>query len=95
MKQEDLKHETERVVTRFLPLVPKDKAVGKSDFEVVLNEILTCLNENTKIAIDAILPRQVRCAHIVPGWFFWALFGGVLCPGLKYNSAGGAAAPSR
>ena len=59
MKQENLKQEIERVVTKVLPLVPKGKAVEKKDFEVVLNKILTCLHENTKIAIDAIAQSGV------------------------------------
>ncbi len=58
MKQEDLKREVESVVTRVLPLVPKDKAVGKSEFQVILNEILTCLHENTKVSIDVLVVRQ-------------------------------------
>ena len=66
MKQEDLQHEIEHVVTRVLPLVPKDKVVGKSEFEVVLNEILTCLHENTKIGINAIAQKTSKVISDLP-----------------------------
>ncbi|HLJ97305.1 MAG TPA: hypothetical protein VKU02_29365 [Gemmataceae bacterium] len=66
MKQEDLMHEIEGVVTRVLPLVPKDKAIGKSDFQVVLNEILACLHENTKIGIDAIAQKTNKVISDMP-----------------------------
>src|SRR5947209_7571921 len=57
MKDKKLKQEIERVVTRMLPLVPKDRVVAKSDFEVVLKEILTFLQENRKIDMDAIAQK--------------------------------------
>jgi hypothetical protein len=66
MKQKDLKRVIERVVTRVLPLVPKDRAVGKGDFEAVLNEILTCLHENTKISIDAIAQKTGKVISDMP-----------------------------
>ena len=36
MKQEKLEQDIERAITRVLPLIPKDKAIEKSEFEVVL-----------------------------------------------------------
>ena len=66
MKEKELKPEIERVVTRVLPLVPKDKVVEKSDFEVVLMEILTCLHENTKVDIDAIAQKTSKVLSDLP-----------------------------
>ena len=66
MKQKDLMHEIERVVTKVLPHVPKGKAVEKKDFEVVLNKILACLHENTKIALDAIAQKTHKVISDLP-----------------------------
>ena len=66
MKQKDLMHEIERVVTRVRPLFPKDKVVGKSEFRVVLNEILTCLHENTKTSMDVLAQKTTKVISDLP-----------------------------
>jgi hypothetical protein len=66
MQQEKLKQEMERVITRVLPLVPTDKAIEKSAFQVVLNEILTCLHENTKTSLDAIAQKTSKVLRDMP-----------------------------
>jgi hypothetical protein len=66
MKQDKLKHELEQVVTRVLPLVPKDKTVEKSEFGVILSEILTCVHENTHIDIDVIARKTQKVLSDLP-----------------------------
>jgi hypothetical protein len=66
MKQGKLKIEIEQVITRILPLVPKDKAIEKSEFEVILNEILTCLHENTHIDINVIAQKTRKVLTDLP-----------------------------
>ena len=66
MKQEALQHEIENVVTRVLPLIPKDKAVEKSEFQAILNEILACVHENTKISMDAIAQKTTKVISDLP-----------------------------
>jgi hypothetical protein len=65
-KQAQLQQDMERVVTRVLPLVPKDKALGKSEFEVVLKEILTCLHENTQTSLDALAQKTSKVLRDLP-----------------------------
>jgi len=64
-----LQDEIDAVLTRVLPLVPKDKAIEKKQFEVILNEILTCLHENTKIDIDVIAQKTPKVITDVPNEF--------------------------
>jgi hypothetical protein len=52
--------------TRVLPLVSTDKPVEKSEFEVILNEILTCLHENTQIDIDVIAQKTRKVITDLP-----------------------------
>jgi hypothetical protein len=66
MKPKAVKRDMERVVRRVLPLVPKHKAIEKSEFEVVLDEILTCLHENTKIGIDVIAQKTTKVLSDLP-----------------------------
>jgi hypothetical protein len=66
MKQNKLQGEIDRVVRRVLPLVPKDKAIEKKEFEAILNEILTCLHENTKIDIDVIAEKTRKVITDLP-----------------------------
>jgi hypothetical protein len=66
MKQDKRKDEIDRVVRRVLPLVPKDKAIEKSDFKVVLDEILTCLHENTQLDIDVIAEKTRKVIGDMP-----------------------------
>ena len=66
MKEEKLEQDIERAITRVLPLVPKDKAIQKSEFEVVLHEILTCLHENTKMSLDAIAEKTSKVIRDLP-----------------------------
>src|SRR5262249_12709130 len=66
MRQGELKDEIERVVRRVLPLVPKDKAVEKSEFKVILNEILTCLHESTQIDINTIAQKTRKVLGDLP-----------------------------
>jgi hypothetical protein len=47
MKREGKSRELHRVVKRVLPLVPTERAVGKSDFEAINREILVCVQEKT------------------------------------------------
>jgi len=69
MKQEDLQHDIERVVTRVLPLVPKGKAIEKSEFQAILNELLVCLHENTKLGIDSIAQKTNKVISDLPNEF--------------------------
>ena len=59
MSDKELRQEIERVVTRVLPLVPMDKVAEKSEFEVVLSEILRCLQGIGKSAASAQKTRKV------------------------------------
>jgi hypothetical protein len=66
MNQKAVLRDMERVVKRVLPLVPKHKAIEKSEFQVILNEILTCLHENTKIGIDSIAQKTTKVLSDLP-----------------------------
>jgi hypothetical protein len=66
MKQDKLQDDIDRVVRRVRPLVPKDKAVQKSEFKVLLDEILTCLNEDTQIDIDVIAQKTPKVITDLP-----------------------------
>jgi hypothetical protein len=66
MKRQQFERETERVITRVLPLVPKDKAVEKGEFEAILNVILACVHENTKIRIDVIGQKTKQVISDLP-----------------------------
>jgi hypothetical protein len=46
--------------------VPKYKSVEKSEFQAILNEILACLHENTKINIDAIAQKTNKIISDLP-----------------------------
>jgi hypothetical protein len=45
----------QRVVERVLPLVPVGKPVGKSDFEMILAEVVACVREKTDAS-----PKRLR-----------------------------------
>ena len=54
MKQDDVLREIGWTTKRVLRLVPKNRAVEKSDFQAILDEILRCLRRNRKTSIDEI-----------------------------------------
>jgi hypothetical protein len=66
MKPKALRRDVKRVIARVLPLVPEHKAIEKSEFQVVLDEILTCLHENTKIKIDIIAQKTTKVLSDLP-----------------------------
>ena len=66
MKQDVVKSEIGWTIGRVLPLVPKDRAVGKSDFQAILDEVLTCLHRNRKISIDTMAEKTTKVLSDMP-----------------------------
>ena len=54
MSEDDLMREVEWTIQRVLRLIPKDRDVGKADFQAILDEIVMCLHRNRKTPIEVI-----------------------------------------
>jgi hypothetical protein len=66
MKQVKLTDDIEQVITRVFPLVPKDKAIEKGEFKVILDEIILCLHENTHLDLDVIAQKTRKVISDLP-----------------------------
>ena len=66
MKPKGKSRELHRVVKRVLPLVPTDRAVGKSDFEAIHHEILVCVQEKTGASNERLVQLMDKVLRDVP-----------------------------
>ena len=66
MKQDVVQREIGWTINRVLPLVPKNRAVGKVDFQTILDEVLECLHRNRKISIETIAEKTQKVLSDMP-----------------------------
>lgn len=52
MRRERLEREVQRVVKRVLPQVPTGQKLVKTDFEIILGEIMACVQEKTNVSAE-------------------------------------------
>src|SRR5260370_33612074 len=66
MSQDAVMRETEWVVKRVKPLVPKSGIVEKKDFEAILDEIVMSVHRNRKIALDEVAAKSEKIITDLP-----------------------------
>lgn len=52
MRRKRLEREVQRVLKRVLPLVPTGRKVEKADFEIILGEVMACVQEKTGASVE-------------------------------------------
>ena len=58
MNRRKLEREIAQVITRVLPLVPKNATVGKKEFETIHAEILRRVHDKTKTSMESVVGKM-------------------------------------
>jgi hypothetical protein len=66
MRRKKPERELQRVVNRVMPLVPIERAVGKSDFEAILAAVVGCVQEKTKASAEQLEPLTRKVLADLP-----------------------------
>lgn len=66
MRRKKLDREVQGVVDRVLPLVPSGDTVTKGEFEVILGEVLACVDEKTGAGVDRIAQLKDKVLTDLP-----------------------------